>query len=312
MSYLGDFCTRMASRYEAKSQPIHYWELYNEANFQHATGATTTATGTYGANTITVADATNIFIGYGLKGTGLSNTIDVKVVSISGLVITLSANNVGTVSGTIIMYSYFFGGSVGALAQIAKAVNQAVKAVMPTAKIVSPSVTNLMNETVPPSSSNVATTYFTAMMNASDGDTGKLSDWVDVVAIHTYLNNNASLPTAISAVKTIMSSLGISAKPLMNTEQGYAVSTAESDFNLYKDMIRQVVINASLGLSGTSYYQLGKVGANSDGYSLGLRTAMMVSIVAIFNKILTYGIDSAAMLPDGSVAFTVNGINYIV
>lgn len=60
---------------------------------------TTTATGTSGQNTITVASAANIIIGNKLSGTGIGS--NATVTNIVGTTVTLSVVNSGTVSGTI-------------------------------------------------------------------------------------------------------------------------------------------------------------------------------------------------------------------
>lgn len=63
--------------------------------------ATTTATGTSGQNTITVASAANIIVGNKLSGTGIGT--NATVTNIVGTTVTLSVVNSGTVSGTIII-----------------------------------------------------------------------------------------------------------------------------------------------------------------------------------------------------------------
>lgn len=60
---------------------------------------TMSATGTSGQSTITVADADNIFVGQRVTGTGIGSLA--TVASISGLVITLTKANSGTVNGNV-------------------------------------------------------------------------------------------------------------------------------------------------------------------------------------------------------------------
>lgn len=59
----------------------------------------TTATGTSGQDTITVASATDIQVGQYVSGTGIAT--GAQVVEIDGTTITLSLENTGTVSGTV-------------------------------------------------------------------------------------------------------------------------------------------------------------------------------------------------------------------
>jgi hypothetical protein len=60
---------------------------------------TVSATGTSGQTTVTVADATNVFVGQRVIGTGIGSLAVVTIVT--GNVITLSKANFGTVSGNI-------------------------------------------------------------------------------------------------------------------------------------------------------------------------------------------------------------------
>ena len=89
----------------------------NQQNEPHSIGllaeglgstTTSTATGTSGANTISLS-ATNssIIIGQGVSGTGIAS--NATVTNISGTTITLSANNISTVSGTITFSNYGVG-----------------------------------------------------------------------------------------------------------------------------------------------------------------------------------------------------------
>lgn len=70
-------------------------------------GVSTTATGSSGANTISVTSATGIIVGQAVVGTGIGT--NAVVVSVVGTTVTLSVNNSGVVSGTITFtpaYSY--------------------------------------------------------------------------------------------------------------------------------------------------------------------------------------------------------------
>ena len=78
------------------SAPNDYLSTYSMAIY---TAAFTTATGTAGAATITVASASGIVVGQYVTGTGIST--GAYVLAISTLTITLSVVNSGTVSGTV-------------------------------------------------------------------------------------------------------------------------------------------------------------------------------------------------------------------
>jgi len=78
------------------SCPTDYLSTYSLAIY---TTASTTATGTAGAATITVSSASNIVVGQYVTGTGIG--AGAYVLAISTLTITLSVVNTGAVSGTV-------------------------------------------------------------------------------------------------------------------------------------------------------------------------------------------------------------------
>jgi len=82
--------------------PNDFLAPYSLAIYENAT---TTATGTSGTYTITVASATNIALGQIPSGTGIA--LGALVTNINGLVITLSLPNTGTVSGSVTFQGNF-------------------------------------------------------------------------------------------------------------------------------------------------------------------------------------------------------------
>lgn len=72
-------------------------------DFRSFNQRTTTATGTSGQNTITLADANSAIVGCRVSGTGVNTSPGaiVTAVNTTSRVVTLSANNTGTVSGTL-------------------------------------------------------------------------------------------------------------------------------------------------------------------------------------------------------------------
>jgi len=77
--------------------------LFFKQGIQYLT--TGTATGTSGQTTITLSAATNRSLSSGFLVTGTGIAIGATVVSINGLVITLSLPNIGTVSGEVVFQS---------------------------------------------------------------------------------------------------------------------------------------------------------------------------------------------------------------
>ena len=80
-------------------------------------------------------------------------------------------------------------GTLSELAQLAKTINQAAKAVDSTITIYSPGFTNGVASTPPNLSSNSMYRW----LLASDGATGAGKDWIDVVAYHNYDNSDTGL-----------------------------------------------------------------------------------------------------------------------
>lgn len=77
-----------------------------------------TATGTSGANTIVVSSGTGIAVGQVVSGTGIAT--NASVITVVGTTITLSQNNTGTVSGTMLFKR--FPNAVGAASSVPVAI----------------------------------------------------------------------------------------------------------------------------------------------------------------------------------------------
>jgi len=86
------------------SLPSDFLAVYSLAIYQNTS---TTATGTSGTYTITIASNTNVAVGQIVSGTGIPN--GATVTNINGLIITLNLALTGNVSGTIIFQgSYLY------------------------------------------------------------------------------------------------------------------------------------------------------------------------------------------------------------
>ena len=95
------------------SAPNDFLSVYSLAVYPYTAP---TATGTSGASTITVSSASGVVVGYYVTGTGIG--ANAQVVSLDGLVVTLSVANSGTVSGTIAVqgdYAYLLNKDVNFL-----------------------------------------------------------------------------------------------------------------------------------------------------------------------------------------------------
>lgn len=163
-------------------------------------------------------------------------------------------NNNGTaVSGS----HFFFSGTFAKLSEMVRRGSQAIKAVDPAAKIISPAITN-WSATAGQSAEN----YFIGMMDAPDGASGKMKDWVDIIGVHLYLPSNndtsklARMIDRINAAKTTASVAGL---PTWDTESapiGIGGDVIDlSDMQAKQIIGRSMIIMAAKGIARTLYYQ---------------------------------------------------------
>lgn len=216
----------------------------------------------------------------------------------------------------------FWGGTVADLSVMCRLVNQAVKAIIPDAKIISPACTNWDNvnvlvegssSTSAPLASDVATTYELAMMAASDGAGGTMKDWIDFVGCHLYGSDSGSysLVNRINSIKSAMTTAGISGKKPFDTETGITLSTSFSDYRQYADLARYYVTCLAMGFEAACYYQIGRPEL-SIGYSLSSKPEVVKGLETLFTKLRQFGIDGCTKLTDGRIAFRCNGTEYLI
>lgn len=205
-------------------------------------------------------------------------------------------NGVSATPGT----DFFFSGTYAKLSEMTRRANQAIKAVDPTAKIISSAVT-----TWSATASQSAEIYFTGMMAASDGATGTMAAWVDIIGVHLYLpyvNLVQNLPGIINRINAAKVSAGVSALPTWDTESA-PVSIGSvaylSDLSAQKLISRMLLIMAAKGIARTMYYQY-------DITSMGFSTRPNVlSAWQGLVPLLTGGtILAASCLFDGRVAYS--------
>ena len=130
-------------------------------------------------------------------------------------------------------YSYalagsYFSGTPANLAEMAKTIYQAAKAVKPGIKILGVGATGVLFN-----GAGSGITYTDQFLSASDGAGGFGRDWIDIVSVHTYAHDGANDITQMASTKAwidgIKSSNGISAKPVWSTEFSYITP----DFSTY-------------------------------------------------------------------------------
>lgn len=197
--------------------------------------------------------------------------------------------------------SGFYSGTQAKLSEMVRRAAQAIKGVIPSAKILCPPVTSWSA-----TAGQSAETYFTGMMAASDGASGTMRDWVDIVAVHLYIGGNAarSIPGMIDRVRAGMATAGVNSKPLWDTESApispdaASISTAEE----IAWMKRAYVSMLLKGVERSFYYAYdhGTMGVKNNAEYIAAREAFIDDLC---NK----GIQSGCQLWDGRVAYMSGG-----
>jgi Cellulase (glycosyl hydrolase family 5) len=125
----------------------------------------------------------------------------------------------------------YFTGTPQALARMAKAVYQAVKAVDPAALVLSPAPTGL--EYLWRLGDGGGTDHLNSFMGAPDGEGGLGRDWCDAVAFHSYshdgFNNLFAIPQMVANVRKVMAMHNLVGRPIWITETS-AITPALKSF----------------------------------------------------------------------------------
>lgn len=213
-------------------------------------------------------------------------------------------HNDGTGPGT--NTDCYFTGTFAVLAQMVRRANQAIKAVDPTAKIICPPLTAWVA-----TAGGTAETYFTGMMSASDGATGIMKNWIDVVGVHLYIagNDTSKMSGMIDRVKAAMTTAGISGKEIWDTESSPIAPDLTSMLDVRAQAIigRSMIIQAAKGISRTIYYQY-------DNSSTGIinRPSIWAYREAACSSLKNSVVLNAYNFTDGRVAYsTSTGVSVI-
>lgn len=198
----------------------------------------------------------------------------------------------------------FYTGTQTILSQMTRRAAQAIRAVVPGAKIISPAVTALQ--------SGNGQSYFAAMMAASDGAAGNMAAWVDAVGCHLYPNNAAgvsSLPTMLSTLSASLAGLGLSGKPIVNTEFGM-LSPQLQKFGAIEraNIVARMMLLAAVCGGGC----LASVWYDGDpDAAIGLTTEDWEAWNRIRGELTAGPVTVVNVLRDGRVAAVIGGINRI-
>lgn len=141
----------------------------------------------------------------------------------------------------------------GALGPLAKAANQAIKAVDPSAKILSPSFVSTYDSKA---------TDFVTLLNVSDGGGGILSDWIDGISNHAYAKSlhptgwyrSSLLWTDLRRMRASLALGGYADMPIHITEGGVEHFLAYQPTHQKTLLFRSMLIHAAFGVQGYCAY----------------------------------------------------------
>ncbi len=118
--------------------------------------------------------------------------------------------------------SSYFSGTPAKLAEMARTIYQAAKAVKPAITIMGVGCTGLAAFD---GSADTGVTYTDQFLAASDGAGGFGKQWIDILSVHTYMhdgtNNVRFVPGMKAHLDTIKASNGISSMRVWSSEWGY-------------------------------------------------------------------------------------------
>ena len=205
----------------------------------------------------------------------------------------------------------FFSGTPTILAQMAKTINQAAKAVNPTVKLIGVGATGLLNGD---GSQGAGIGWTSSFLAASDGAAGTGADWIDILSVHTYIHDGTNRIKAMESLKpyldTIKAASGISAMPVWSSEFGYITpgfstytGPIKARINL---LIRYAMYHVVAGISRAFMYAYTSLGWGGD--SAG--DAEWNRWVGILNGATVTRINRVGA--EGQLACVINGVNYLI
>ena len=200
----------------------------------------------------------------------------------------------------------FWNGSLQDMAECVLACKKAVNDASPGTLLIMPSLTNLEPGAVYTADNQNPADYFFAMIEADDGDGGKLLDHCDVLNFHLY-GHPKNMLARIGTAKAIRDDAGLDGMPIWNTEVNYR-RTTESEAYMKKIYIRALVLPVIMGMP-TCLYKYGNKGDVGSGYSMMATPQAYDGLNSVVADILRYGIDRAAVeTTSGALTLRINNI----
>lgn len=209
--------------------------------------------------------------------------------------------------------SSYFSGTASKLAEIAKTINQAAKAVKPSVKIMGVGCTGMFTFDGLPDAGVGHTNSFLA---ASDGASGFGKNWIDILSVHTYAhdgtNNLRYVPDTKGFLDTIKTANGISSMPVWSSEYGYITPIfkqyAGPTKGQIKALVRYALQHVAAGMERCVLYAYGGTDLDWPAGAFGIpewnRWCSIIngSTISVINRISNRG----------SLACVIDGKNYII
>lgn len=194
--------------------------------------------------------------------------------------------------------NFFWSGTWAKLSEMTRRANQAIKAVDPTAKIISSPVQGWAS-----SGTDTSGTYFAGMMAASSGDVGNtpMKNWVDIVGVHLYsANTGETLSGLIDRALAARAAAGMTGKEIWDTEStATGVQAANlNDTQLTRFLTRTLLTMAAKGIHRHIYYS-----ADSTLFGFFSRPALVTHWNDVRTLLMSGNIQAVSRLWDGRIAY---------
>lgn len=196
-------------------------------------------------------------------------------------------------------YTSYWAGTAAQLAQMHRIASQTIKAIDPAARIVGPIVQE-------PETGGTGNAYLQSFLAASDGATGTGKDWIDICGIHMYppRYNYQVGKNQIDNVRASLTAAGVGSLDIWNTETGVLTARSVRDPVQSKWLKRSLLLAAALGVKRYCWYTY-------DNDEMGMTDEDVAAWLEVRTVLLSGPITGCNIAPDGRVAATINGVNYI-